>query len=93
MEKIFANGMIFKAPRENAPDFVKGSISIKVDDFIAFLQAHNTNSGWVNIDLKESQSGKFYAELNQYKPEKPKGLETATSERDEEIDDTDNIPF
>ncbi len=36
-EKVFAEGFIFKRPREGAPDFVKGNISIKVDEFGAFM--------------------------------------------------------
>jgi len=68
-EKVFADGMIFKKPREGAPDFVKGAIAVKVDEFKAFLDKHN-NNGWVNIDLKKSQGGKLYLELNDWKPEK-----------------------
>lgn len=70
-EKVFTNGLIFKAPSEKAPDFVRGSLSVKVADFVAFLQEHETNSGWVNIDIKESREGKLYCELNTYKPERP----------------------
>jgi hypothetical protein len=69
-DKIFPNGMIFRAPRENAPDFVKGSLSIRVDDFINFLEEHAKPDGWVNIDLKESREGKYYAELNHYTRER-----------------------
>ena len=38
-EKIFADGFSFKK-RENAPDFVVGRISVKVDDAISFLKKH-----------------------------------------------------
>jgi hypothetical protein len=94
MEKIFADGMVFKLPREGAPDFVKGSVSIKVVDFVAFLQANEKNSGWVNIDLKVSQGGKAYAELNTYQPEKPDSLkEEAAIEYPAEDINPDNIPF
>ncbi len=62
-EKIFVDGLIFKKPREGAPDFVKGSISIKVDELVAFLGKHQKN-GWVNADLKMSQKGSLYFELN-----------------------------
>ena len=68
-DKIFADGIMFKRPREGAPDFVKGSLSIKVEDFIKFLKAHD-NEGWVNLDLKKSQGGKLYLELNTWKKEK-----------------------
>jgi hypothetical protein len=95
-DKIFANGLIFKAPRENAPDFVKGSISVKVDEFVAFLQANNTNSGWVNIDIKESKGGKIYCELNTYKPERPNiepKEDVPTVEYPEDDIDPASIPF
>jgi len=36
-ERIFAEGFSFKR-REDAPDFVIGRISIKVDEAIAFLK-------------------------------------------------------
>ena len=67
-EKIFANGIIFKLPKDNAPDFVKGSISFKTDEAIQWIREHSDN-GWCNIDLKVGQSGKAYAELNTWKPD------------------------
>ena len=66
-EKVFTDGIIFKLPREGAPDFVKGSISFKTQEAIAWIQQH-TENGWCNIDLKVGQSGKAYAELNTWKP-------------------------
>lgn len=66
-DKIFVDGMICKLKRENAPEWVKGALSIKVEEFIAFLHKHN-NGGWVNIDLLEAKSGKPYACLNNWKP-------------------------
>ena len=41
-DKIFADGFIFKR-RENAPDFVIGNISVKVDEAVAFLKANHKN--------------------------------------------------
>jgi hypothetical protein len=66
-EVIFADGFIFKKPKEGAPDFVKGDISIKVGEFIEFLNKHN-NNGWVNLNLKKSTAGKLYVDLNTWKP-------------------------
>jgi hypothetical protein len=96
-EKVFADGLIYKEPRENAPAFVKGSLSIKVADFVAFLQANETNSGWINIDIKESQGGKLYCELNTYMPQKPniepkEEVPTIEYPQDDEID-LSNVPF
>jgi len=64
MEKIFVNGLIFKRPRNGAPEFVKGSLAIKVDELIAFLNQHKKADGWVNATLKESKGGKLYFELD-----------------------------
>ena len=66
--KIFADGIMFKKPREGSPEFVKGSISIKVNDFIEFCKKHDS-FGWVNLDLKKSATkGTLYLELNTWKP-------------------------
>ncbi len=64
-EVIFADGFIFKKPREGAPSFVKGSLSIKVDEAVEFLHKHE-RSDWVNLDLKQSREGKLYLQLNTY---------------------------
>jgi hypothetical protein len=61
-EKIFADGFSFKR-RENAPDFVVGRQSIKVDEAIAFLSQHAKN-GWVNLDIKQAKNGNYYCELD-----------------------------
>ena len=41
-EKVFADGFIFKT-RENQPDWVVGSMSVKCDDAIVFLNDNNKN--------------------------------------------------
>ena len=66
-EKVFAEGLIFKMPANNAPDFVKGRLSVKVEEFIKFLK-ENEDNDWVNIDLLVSRNGKPYAALNDWKP-------------------------
>ena len=63
---IFTNGMIAKR-QDSAPDFVLCNLSVKVDEFIQFLQQHQ-NNGWVNIDVKRSKKGKVFASLNTWKP-------------------------
>lgn len=92
-EKIFADGMVFKLPREGAPDFVKGSVSILVADFVKFLEANEKKSGWVNIDLKVGQSGKAYAELNTFEVAKPESLKEDTIEYPTEDINPDDVPF
>ena len=65
----FVNGLIFKMPRDNAPDFVKGRLSIKVSELISYLSTKETD--WLNIDLKVSKAGKAYAQVNTFVPESP----------------------
>ena len=61
-EKIFADGFSFKR-NDNAPEFVVGKQSIKVDEAIAFLKA-NAKNGWVNLDVKRAKGGNYYMELD-----------------------------
>lgn len=65
-EKIFADGFVFKR-NEKAPDFVVGSISVKVEEATAFLR-NNAKNGWVNLQVKTSQGGKYYVELDTFEP-------------------------
>jgi len=65
--KIFADGFIVKR-KDSAPEFVVASVSVKVEDFGKFVKEHQEN-GWLNMDIKKSQQGKFYAELNTWKPD------------------------
>ena len=67
-EKVFADGFIFKT-RENQPDWVVGSMSVKVEDAIVFLKDNNKN-GWVNLNVNTSKSGKKYVELDTFEPTK-----------------------
>ena len=86
----FVDGLIVKAPNPKAPDYVKANISIKVEDLGKWLrEKYKAGEEWVNIDVKEAKSGKWYAAVSTFKPkekeaEKPKGR----------FDDMrDDIPF
>jgi hypothetical protein len=96
-ERTFADGFIFKR-REDAPDFVVGAISVKVDEAIAFLR-NNEKNGWVNLDIKYGRTGNAYVELNTYESKKnvdksatPKQEKVKPSQVIEEEDDED-LPF
>lgn len=65
-EKEFINGLIVKAPNDGAPDYVKAKLSIRRAELIAWL---NTKDGeWINADVKVSQGGKWYAAVDNWKP-------------------------
>lgn len=69
-DKEFVDGLIIKAPHERAPDFVKCSISIKRKDLGNWLRQRDED--WINLDVKESKQGKWYAEISTWKPEEKK---------------------
>ena len=72
-EKVFADGFTFKRS-ENAPEFVVGRLSLKIDAAIEFIKQHQKN-GWINLDVKKARTGNFYIELDTYTP---KGGESVT---------------
>lgn len=63
----FIDGLIVKAPNERAPEYVKAKLSIKREELIAWLQSQTGD--WVNADIKVSSQGKWYAQLDTWKPE------------------------
>lgn len=98
-EKIFADGFSFKR-NENAPDFVVGRLSMKVDEAIAFLKKHE-KGGWTNLNVKQARSGNYYLELDTYEPKggakpepkqeaAPKAKPKAEPAKEEEEED---LPF
>lgn len=66
MAKTFPQGIFYKKPREGAPEFVRGSLSFKVDEAIEFLKKH-ANNGYVNIDMLLSKNKEIYLALNERK--------------------------
>lgn len=67
----FPQGMMWKEPRQGAPEYVRGSVSIKREELIEWLS--NRDGEWVNLDLKESKGGKVYFSVNDWKPEQRGG--------------------
>ncbi len=97
MDNKFPQGLIFKAPRPNSPDFVKGSISVKVSEFIQYLQ-QNQNNDWINIDMLLSKGtpekpSKIYFKLNDWKPENNNaGMMNQGMQNAQAPDPVDEIP-
>jgi len=78
MENKLVDGLIYKAPRENAPDFVKGSVSVKVEEFKKYMDANQSN-GWLNLDMLMSKGtpekpSRIYFKLNDWKPKEQGGF-------------------
>lgn len=55
----YTKGLYFNLPHPKAPDFVKGTIAIKPQDFIEYLKdAPVTDKGYLYIDLKTFEDRK-----------------------------------
>lgn len=89
-EKVFAQGLIAKR-RPNAPEFVTCSLSVKVSEFKAFLDEHE-DKDWVNLNVLQSRNGKYYAELDTWKPSNENAAPT-TSEAPATGGDDGDLPF
>lgn len=91
---IFADGFsIYSAPQ----DWLFGKASINVNKFIAFLNEHKNEKGYVNLDFPiSSKTNEPYAKLNIYQPkpkqEDPNATSTPTADYPEGINVND-IPF
>ena len=81
-DRDFAKGLFAK---ESNVDFVKLKISIKKDEFTQWYKEklQNKDEDWINLDVKESKEGKWYTEVNTWKPKS----DTQTVTKEEEIPD------
>ena len=62
----FIDGLFAKAPHPHAPDFVRAKISIKREELLSWLSGRGDE--WINIDVKEARSGKWYAAVDNWQP-------------------------
>jgi len=65
-QKVFVDGLMAKKPRDNAPDWIKCNISLKREDLISWLTEQKDE--WINVQVCESKTGKWYAEVDTWKP-------------------------
>jgi hypothetical protein len=64
--KEFPDGIRVFKPNDKAPSFIKGNISIKKSELINWLQSQGEE---VKLNIKESQKGTYYLEVDTYKRE------------------------
>ena len=90
-ESIMVNGFYPKPKHENAPDFVIGKLSIRVDQFREFLGEYLKEhpEEWINIDMKVSKNGKGYAVIDNWEP----GQQGASAPQPAPADDKEDLPF
>ena len=93
--KEFVDGLIVKAPKETAPDFVKANLSIKRQELVNWLSGKQDE--WINLDVKEGKTGKWYAEVNTWKPtqaiKEAKNHDANYTLNTDNTMTTDDIPF
>lgn len=90
-EVEFVDGLFVKEPHERAPDFVKASISIKRAELGNWLRGKDDE--WVNIVVKEAQSGKWYCQVDNWKPEPQAGQAQAPAKTAFVDDKLEDLPF
>ena len=97
----FIDGLVVQAPRDNAPEYVKARLWIKRTELIAWLQAQQGDS--INADVKVSQGGKWYAAVDNWKPNCDGGSRSAPQRQEpprrappppaDDVPFDDDIPF
>jgi len=75
IEKVFAPAKVTKGKYG-----IK--IGIKVDDFVAFLNQNKKDTGWINLELKESVKGVQYIELDTWQPTQSATATATTNDND-----------
>lgn len=88
-EKIFADGLNIKSKETQYGEIIK--LGVNYEKFTEFLAKYVNERGYVNIDIKKGQSGKYYSELNTYKSNPSSGQED--DEPVVEFDDMEEVPF
>ncbi|MEK7992871.1 MAG: hypothetical protein AAB403_03605 [Planctomycetota bacterium] len=87
---IYPKGMRLWEPREGAPTYVKGSLTVHLDTFIEWAKEHQDEKGYIRLDLKEGREPEkaLYLALNTYKkgdaptPQPAEGPKDAIREED-----------
>lgn len=85
-DKIFADGVSIKPKETKYGEILK--VGIKAEPFMDFLAKYINERGYVNLDLKKGQSGKWYMELNTYK-----NNQTEETTEDSATFDDEEVPF
>lgn len=94
MPNTFIDGMMWQDPHPRAPDFIKGKISVKLNQFFRFAEQHQDSRGFVQIDVKQAKNGNIYLALNEYDSKAPRASEGQIEAQAVEVQEEDSeIPF
>jgi len=89
-DKEFVSGLFVKEPHPKAPDFVKCGISLKREELITWLQGKQDE--YINLQVKSAKSGKWYAEVDNWKPDAPSNPQANTQSTAPQADFNDELP-
>lgn len=105
-DKVFVSGLFFNNPSDKAPEYVKGKLTVYVDQFYGFLMSNKhllkedkNGKKYIKIDMKTSQKdNKMYFEVDTWEPlfdstGKKTGSKKTNKVSDEEVFDVDSLPF
>jgi hypothetical protein len=81
---------LFVKRRDNAPDFVKAELGIRVEEFKAYLDANVKSGGFVNIDILLSKGNVLYAKLNDFEKKEDS---QASSDMPAPVESIQDLPF
>lgn len=91
-EKVFPEGLRVFEPHQNAPSFIKNTLSVNKEEFIGFL--NTIDDEVIKIDIKVSQKGKLYLEVNTFKPDPSRANPVKVTEmKDTNAEDVNDLPF
>ena len=65
-EPEFVSGLFVKTPEPSQPNFIIAKLGIRREELIEWLLQKSDE--WVNIDIKEARSGKWYAQVDTWEP-------------------------
>lgn len=71
--KTFVNGIYSKEVHPKAPEFIKGKLSVHVNNFSDWLNANKglaDEKGYINMTILNGQKGR-YIEVDTWKPNTP----------------------
>lgn len=91
-QKVYPKGLFINQPHANAPDFVVGKISVKVQDFVEFLNANKNEAGYVNLDLLNGNDG-LYSVLDEWKPSSEAKSPKVAKENFKPVSSEGDLPF
>jgi hypothetical protein len=85
MDRRYPEGIYFELARDGSPTYVIGSVAIKHQVFLEWLNSENPKpGGYVRLDVLMSREGKPYFSVNDFVPKNKKS---------ESSEDLEKIPF